>query len=90
MSQLSYWHVRWVVPAALVQAALELGGGDVERGLRLIAERGETWMRGLALELQANKRELSRILEDLEDGLRPDPEIVRKIISTVLNNEKNN
>ena len=86
MSQLTYWHVRWVIPAALVRAALELGG-DAEAGLRLIAERGEPWMRSLALELLYDKEELRRILEDLREGISADTELVEIIKRSVKRRE---
>ncbi|MCE4624368.1 MAG: hypothetical protein F7C35_00685 [Desulfurococcales archaeon] len=79
MSQLTYWHVRWVIPAAVVKAALELGGGDVEKGLDMIIERGEYWMRSIALELKLDRRELQRIIDDLKDGLRVDDDLVEMI-----------
>jgi hypothetical protein len=85
LSQLSYWHVKWIIPAALVQAALELGGGDPVRGLEVIVERGEPWMRNLARELLLDRRELERILADIRDGLRPDPDLVEKILKTIEN-----
>jgi len=84
LSQLTYWHVRWVVPAALVKAALELGEGNAIQGLHMIAEKGELWMRSLARELLANPQELDRIIQDLEDGLRPDPELVDMIIKKIV------
>ena len=86
LSQLTYWHVRWVIPAALVRAALELGG-DAEVGLRLIAERGEPWMRSLALELLYDKEELRRILEDLREGAATDTELVEIIKRSVKRRE---
>ena len=86
LSQLTYWHVRWVIPAALVRAALELGG-SAEAGLRLIAERGEPWMRSLALELLYDKEELRRILEDLREGAATDTELVEIIKRSVKRRE---
>ena len=77
--QLTYWHVRWVIPAAVVKAAIELGEGDVERGLDMIIDHGKYWMRSIALELKLDRKELQRILEDLKDGLTVDNDLVETI-----------
>ena len=86
LSQLTYWRAKWVIPAALVKAAVEIGSGDVRKGLEVIVERGEFWMKNLAVELLYNREELGFIVRSLQDGLRADEELVERIKKAVLDN----
>lgn len=87
--ELTYWDIRWVIPAALVEAAQVLGGGDVEEGLRIIAERGEPWMRSLAEELLSNRGEREWILREFAEGATTDQTLVEIIVMEVLDDEDN-
>ncbi len=84
MSQLSIWEVRWAIPAAVVRAAEEIGGGGLEgvmKGLRLLAERsGEEWVRLLSRELLADPE---RVEEILEARIQPDEKLVEKILRSI-------
>ena len=82
LSRLTYWHVRWLVPAAVVEAARRLAGDPVE-GLRLIKQYGEPWMKNIAEELLINRAELQRILEDLLDGLPTEERLVDYVVEAV-------
>lgn len=86
LQQLTYWHVRWVIPAAMIEAARIVGRGNVEEGLRIIAERGEPWMRNLAEELLNNREEREWILREFADGATTDRTIVEMILKKVMEN----
>ncbi len=66
---------------------MELGRGDVVKGLRIIAERGEPWMRNMALELLNARSDLEEILANLKAGMAVDKRLVDEITKKVKNSD---
>jgi len=79
----SAWYLQYVIPASILEAGRIIGEGDVEKGLKIIAERGDWWMRVFALELYYNERERKKILEDS----KPDYKLVKYIVAKLLSTQ---
>ncbi len=86
VSQLSYWEIKWAIPATVVQAASLLTRStrleDVLRGLLVIAESEcvDEWVRLLARELARNP---SRVKEILSYRITPESRLLSDIMNKV-------
>ncbi len=92
MSQLSYWHIKWAIPAAVVNVAARIGGGwskqQIMRGLEALSNTSVSWVSELAQELATNPVLLDSILYEIRNGMRPDPQLVGKILSSIRREER--
>ena len=87
MEHATFWELYWERPAAVVVVALKLSGSSdmdkIRSALDFISRKCNGWIGIIALKLKNDEERLLNIIKDLENGLRPDEEIVREIESYI-------
>lgn len=77
------WRLEHELPAAVVIAAMRLGGGDYIRGLNIIASDLSRWPGRVARWLLDHPEELQQALDDVKHGIRVSDEVMDEVLGVI-------